>query len=431
VLPRDSPSLLAKRLPAADCVNDEPSIAAWGAKLGYPNGTCAMAVKLLGCEYNVASFAAAGGANKSVLLQDYCPRSCPSACTPASVLSRPFMDFVQNVTLAVSALTHRFARERNMDRAFDIVESITALDGEYVSFGQANQYLASAAGNSNVSCRSPFCNVAQRYAERFQALSNFNRKTALLNVLAPFSTFTSDGNDWVSAVYEALELNSISATTNGPIVINSLSQDYEVFFGGILNDMAASVDDLFASSPSRLFAIVVSTVMLASFVGFRSVLIGPRLLVTVFFTLSFTLGLSVFIFQDITSDGGVHWVVLLVSVPIMLGLTLDYDIFLLSQCYELRLMGHSTDVAVAMALQDTGPVITTAGVIMILAFGSLCLTGIPCLYQTGSVLLICCSVDTFVVRTLLVPAMMLVLVDYNWWPGKVPPPNSVTGCRFS
>lgn len=341
------------------------------------------------------------------------------------------MDFVQNISLALSTLTHEFARARKMDRAFDIVESITVLDGEHVSFGQANQYLTSAASSSNFSCRGAFCGAAQRYAERFQALSNFNRKMALLNCVAPFSTFTSGGNDWVTAVYNALDLNAITATPNGPIVINALSQDYQVFFGGILNDMAASVEDLFTSSPPRLFAIVVSTVMLASFVGFRSLLIGPRLLVTVFFTLSFTLGLSVFIFQDITNDGGVHWVVLLVSVPIMLGLTLDYDIFLLSQCYELRLMGHSTDVAVAMALQETGPVITTAGLIMILAFGSLCATGIPCLYQTGSVLLICCSVDTFVVRTLLVPAMMLVLVDYNWWPGKVPPPSSVAGCRFS
>ena len=58
------------------------------------------------------------------------------------------------------------------------------------------------------------------------------------------------------------------------------------------------------------------------------------MLLTVIFTLSFTFGMGVMIFQDGKGSEGVHWVVFLVAVPVMLGLTLDYDIFLLSRCHE-------------------------------------------------------------------------------------------------
>merc|ERR1719424_2084023 len=120
-----------------------------------------------------------------------------------------------------------------------------------------------------------------------------------MNCLPPISGFTSVGAEWVTYMYTALEPSVVIATADGPIAINDPMHDYDVLFGDILNDMQAAVQELLESSPRRLVAIVMTTVMLASLLGFRSLLIGPRLLLTVLYTLSFTFGLCVIMFQDL------------------------------------------------------------------------------------------------------------------------------------
>ena len=69
----------------------------------------------------------------------------------------------------------------------------------------------------------------------------------------------------------------------------------------------------------------------------------------------------------------------------------------------------------------TGGVITTAGVIMVLAFGSLLLSTQMLLVQAGFFLSFSVLLDTFVVRSLLVPAIMVLLGPYHWWPARMPP----------
>ena len=73
-----------------------------------------------------------------------------------------------------------------------------------------------------------------------------------------------------------------------------------------------------------------------------------------------------------------------------------------------------------MGKQST--VITTAGMIMTIAFSSLLLSDITVLNQFGFILVAASLVDTFITRTLLVPALMFIAVESNWWPGRVPPP---------
>ena len=105
----------------------------------------------------------------------------------------------------------------------------------------------------------------------------------------------------------------------------------------------------------------------------------------------------------------------------MVGLTLDYDIFLISRIYEYRRSGLSTKDSVIAGLYRTGGIITVAGAIMIMAFSSLMASSIHILRTVGLMLVVTCAVDTFVVRTMLVPALLLVAVEWNWWPGCVPP----------
>ena len=105
----------------------------------------------------------------------------------------------------------------------------------------------------------------------------------------------------------------------------------------------------------------------------------------------------------------------------MVGCTLDYDSFVVARIFEMRLASFSTEAAVFAGLQETGHVITIAGVIMTVAFGSMLLSHIPVVQQIGALLVACCLLDTFIIRSLLVPSLMLVAVELNWFPKHMPP----------
>merc|ERR1712032_245536 len=84
---------------------------------------------------------------------------------------------------------------------------------------------------------------------------------------------------------------------------------------------------------------------------------------------------------------------------------------------------YNTRHSVLKGLAESGTTITTAGIIMTVAFAALMLSQITVLNQFGFLLVCVSVVDTFMVRAVLVPALMLLIGEKNWWPGKMPPGN--------
>merc|ERR1712166_950212 len=72
-----------------------------------------------------------------------------------------------------------------------------------------------------------------------------------------------------------------------------------------------------------------------------------------------------------------------------------------------------------MGMGKQSTTITTAGIIMTIAFSSLLLSKTVVLNQFGFILVSASLIDTFLVRTLLVPSLMFIAVETNWWPGKM------------
>lgn len=105
---------------------------------------------------------------------------------------------------------------------------------------------------------------------------------------------------------------------------------------------------------------------------------------------------------------------------IVVGLGLDYDVFLICRVQEYRLLGLSTKDAVAYGLAQTGPIITAAGAIMALAFGGLLASGEKALNEMAFYLVASVLFDTLVIRSLLVPSIMVLFGEANWWPSQVP-----------
>jgi uncharacterized membrane protein YdfJ with MMPL/SSD domain len=92
----------------------------------------------------------------------------------------------------------------------------------------------------------------------------------------------------------------------------------------------------------------------------------------------------------------------------------------LSRVIEYRLLGFSERVSLARGVYRTGRIITAAGIIMAIAFGALLFSQTPGLNQLAFFLSFAVLFDTFVIRSVVVPAMMGILGRWNWWPRKLP-----------
>ncbi len=100
---------------------------------------------------------------------------------------------------------------------------------------------------------------------------------------------------------------------------------------------------------------------------------------------------------------------------VLFGLSMDYEVFLMSRIRELHDQGYSNEESVSAGLERTGGVITGAAVIMIVAFAAFTLSPIIALKEIGFALAAAVFLDATVIRIVLVPAMMRLFGRWNWW----------------
>lgn len=240
---------------------------------------------------------------------------------------------------------------------------------------------------------------------------------ALLEVHTTFPSIGAGGANWV------LDMRRVLAEWEAahPGFTARLS-------GG--NCQAADTRSAVLSSMWRYLGIIVALIMVVVFFTFRSVLVPLRLALALFVTLGATYGAGVIIYQTPLLHGLFPWLapfdgltyeVVPMVTGICIALGLDYDIFLVSRVVEFRKQGFSDRASVFRGATKAGGVISGAGLIMSLAFSGLCFSDKLLMQQFGVLLVISVMFDTFVVRTVLVPALMLIAQDWNWWPRQMPP----------
>merc|ERR1712083_86521 len=91
---------------------------------------------------------------------------------------------------------------------------------------------------------------------------------------------------------------------------------------------------------------------------------------------------------------------------VALGLSLDYDVFLLGRIVEFRCAGFNDRDAIELGLWKTGKIITAAGSIMTIAFSGLLISKISCMHVMGAGMVVAVLLDTFIMRSLITPALM-------------------------
>merc|ERR1712151_1319772 len=144
---------------------------------------------------------------------------------------------------------------------------------------------------------------------------------------------------------------------------------------------------------------------------------GPlKLLATVVLPMSWVYGCAVWIFSDgafdflgvspLHSNGGLHWMVPCSTSMLLLALALDYNVFYFGRVVEFRLAGVPDLEAIRQGLASTGPVITCAGLIFALEFTGLFFSQTALNRQVGFVVVVGITLDTFVIRSCLLPAIL-------------------------
>lgn len=170
-------------------------------------------------------------------------------------------------------------------------------------------------------------------------------------------------------------------------------------------------------------AILALTTLVLLFALTGSVVLPVKALLMNVLTLSAAFGLLVLVFQDgrfedalgYVSQGGIESTQPLVLLAIAFGLSTDYAVFLLTRIKEEHDRGAGTEDAVAFGLARTGRIVTAAAVLFCVAIGAFATSEIIFIKQVGLGTAAAVLIDATIVRALLVPALMKLLGDWNWW----------------
>ncbi|WP_337062979.1 MMPL family transporter [Kineococcus sp. G2] len=191
----------------------------------------------------------------------------------------------------------------------------------------------------------------------------------------------------------------------------------EALVGGteaeVVDERAAALRDLLVVGP-----LVVAVVLVVLVVLLRALLAPVLLVLTVLATYAAALGAGNLLFENVFGFPALDTGVPLFSLLFLVALGVDYNIFLVTRAREeARAVGTREGIRTAVAV--TGGVITSAGILLAAVFTVLGVLPLITLTQIGVVVCVGVLLDTLLVRTLLVPAIVSLLGERFWWPGHV------------
>ncbi len=194
--------------------------------------------------------------------------------------------------------------------------------------------------------------------------------------------------------------------------------------GGLSAGQKDFISNLYGNAPYAV-AFVLGVTYLILFLTFRSFFIPLKAVIVNILSLTASFGAMVFVFQDgnlagllgFTPLGFVDSTVPILMFCTIFGVSMDFEVFLLSRIREAYEYGESNTASVAKGLTSTAGIITSAAAIIVIVTGAFAFTGITTTKAIGLGLAVAVFVDATIIRVLLVPAAMRVLGDWNWWPG--------------
>ncbi len=212
---------------------------------------------------------------------------------------------------------------------------------------------------------------------------------------------------------------SSAAVNNLPGVMSNAPgvHDYTYEIGGLtqgLNDAYSYTAQTF----SKMVPILALAVFVVLMIQLSSLLTPVRLIIMVMASVLVSLAVTYIIYFNILK------LPILIFLPLfsfitLLAVGLDYDIFMITRAREAVIKGMSNEEAIRTSVVENGGVIITLGLLLFAIFFSLIFSGIGIIQEIGTGLALGVIVDTFISWPFFVPAIMLIMKRYNWWPSKV------------
>jgi RND superfamily putative drug exporter len=264
--------------------------------------------------------------------------------------------------------------------------------------------------------------VAQAPASARDAITRYADRLSALPGIASASAPVLVGPDtWYIALGGPGDAIS-SAGQRAVAAVRSVAAPVPVLVGGQAAEFADQRSAIARTAPVAFAILVVVTVLVLWLMTGSAILPFKTLLMNLL-TAAAATGILVFIFQHgrltgplaYTSQGGIEQTDFLVLAAVVFALSTDYGVFLLSRIKEAREAGATDREAVALGLERTGPLVTAASVMLAVAIGAFATAKVVFLKEVGVGTAAAVLIDAFMIRALLVPALMALLGRWNWW----------------
>jgi putative drug exporter of the RND superfamily len=251
---------------------------------------------------------------------------------------------------------------------------------------------------------------------------------ALTDAIASVPSITSVSSPQVSADGDTVVFTALPSSGPADLetsrtidAVRDVVPD-DVYIGGI----TATTDDLNAQLSDTLplfIGAVIAVSFLLLMLVFRSVAVPLKAAAMNLLSIGGAYGVLVVVFQwgwgaellGLDGPTPITSLIIVIMFPILFGLSMDYEVFLLSRIREEWVRTGDNAEAVARGLAGTGRIVTSAALIMIAVFLSFVASPVPSLKMLGLGLAVAIAIDATVVRMVLVPATMALLGKANWW----------------
>ena len=208
--------------------------------------------------------------------------------------------------------------------------------------------------------------------------------------------------------------------------IRDIPSPQGTLIGGVAADYTDSQDGISATLPWALGWIILSVLVLI-FIFTGSIILPIKAVLLNFLSLGATMGVLTWVFIDghlqwlvgsFTLTGTLDTSIVILIAVVVFGLSMDYELFLLSRIREEHLAGKSNVESVAVGLQRSARIITAAAVLLAVVFATFITSGVTSIKSMGFGVSLAVIIDATIVRGLLVPALMRLFGERNWWAPK-------------
>jgi RND superfamily putative drug exporter len=341
----------------------------------------------------------------------------------ATVVRRPFLvvaaglAIVALLLIPASDLNPADAEAKNLPGKGDAFVGRDALASAGISAGVLKPFDILVEKNSNPQ------------AVTASLVSRLEQTPGIVGAAAP-----KDWRKGSSAIVEAFPTTDASSKAARKTISNlqhnvlpSVERDAggatEVTLGGIAPEERDFVHAVYGNFPYVLGFVVLLTFLLLMR-AFRSIVLPLKAVILNLISLATAFGVVVFIFQQghgsdaiwgiKATDAVISWIPLMIFA-FLYGLSMDYEVFIVTRIREAYDETHDTKQAISLGLARTGKLVTSAALVLVFAFFSLSTGPGPDIKQFGIGLAAGVLLDATLIRALLVPSIMLILGRANWW----------------